>query len=646
MLAWALTAFILLGYAASLWWLLRRESPQALLGVVALCAVALCVRLVDTTDYPRGLNEDEPKILWCAGDFLRGGNLFAEGCTMMPVLLNALFQAQLVPLIGPNRWAIRSYSTATSVLSVALAFAVARALGLRVAASLAAGALVALLPWSIFYGRISIGGELTFHQLLLLAALVRLMWDAGDWAEVGMGSLGLTLLLYDYFCGRAMLLMPLVAAGLARGRRRRWQCVLVLAIALLAWVPHLRTHPDNIVGGLVRDRFDQRLLVSPVAEAYTRTVRTLKVLVAPTAMDSWLTVRSAALHPPLVLGLAGLGVLLGVRRGLFLVAGFLLGLAPSVLSNSEYPSTHRIQMAFAFVALAAACPLDLFPWRWLRGLATATVVLVAGVQSIALYFSPRFWGEFSRDAFDWERTEVVEALPLPPHPPLVVMRHLGYYWDPRAKFDRSFKYLSVDNWFPPNTPSIYGFSWSARALQPFYLSLFGPQRVQGIGRAFVVRFEAGDWSYLQQHGWMYEMRCGQRMRRGQVPTLFHPGISFDQFPCWQTAEHTWTGHWRGPAARMRLAFSGHAVVETPAGRLVDQTGTEARADFALPVDTDVTISLTTQLPIWAGLYEVTPAGERLPDWTCVDPPPPAGPPKPEQTTDRQMTDGQITDPGT
>src|SRR6185295_13022822 len=135
------------------------------------------------------------------------------------------------PLFGPTRWAIRTYPVVTSVLAPAVAFALARGLGLRVMSSLAVGALMAVLPWAQFYGRISFGGEMTFHQLLVLAAVARLVWGHGGWPEALMGALGLCLLLYDYSAGIAMMAMPVIGAVLARGRRRVW-CLAILILAL------------------------------------------------------------------------------------------------------------------------------------------------------------------------------------------------------------------------------------------------------------------------------------------------------------------------------------------------------------------------------------------------------------------------------
>src|SRR4051794_5128226 len=100
MTAPTLTFLILAVYAASVWHLLRDESPPWLWSLALLCSLSVVLRVAYTNDFPPGLNEDEPKILYCTFADLGAApaGLFREGCTGLPVLLNALFQAQLVPL--------------------------------------------------------------------------------------------------------------------------------------------------------------------------------------------------------------------------------------------------------------------------------------------------------------------------------------------------------------------------------------------------------------------------------------------------------------------------------------------------------------------------------------------------------------------
>ena len=58
MLAPLLAAAIVVAYAGALWWLLRRESMVVALALVTLCGLSVSLRLVYTTDYPPGLDED------------------------------------------------------------------------------------------------------------------------------------------------------------------------------------------------------------------------------------------------------------------------------------------------------------------------------------------------------------------------------------------------------------------------------------------------------------------------------------------------------------------------------------------------------------------------------------------------------------
>jgi hypothetical protein len=620
MLAPTLAVAIVMGYAAALWWLLRRESPMVWLSLALLCGLSLCLRFLYTTDYPSGLYEDEPNMLQSAMQALRSGRIFGESNVVIPVLLGSLFEAQLVPLLGPTRWAIRTYSMATSVLSTPAVFAVARAMGMRIIPGLAAGSLVAVLPWALFYGRIHLGGELLFHQLLLLAALARLVWMTGAWIEIAIGGFGLCLLLYDYWAGRAMLGMPVVAAVLARGWRRL-ACLAIIAVALIGYIPYLRARPYSAMRG-VTDHIRPELVQHPLEDVYARSVVTLKTLVTPTACDGWGTIRTAAQHPPLILALALLGALISpLRRNLFLWAGFIGGIAATVLSDGP-PSTHRMMMGYVFIVLAAASALDRVKWRRPRVAMAAVVVAVVGFQSVQMYFAPEFWPTESRWIFDWERTSLVEALPLPPHPRLIEMRQLGFYFAPRAMVDPEHEMLTVENWFPDERPAIYAFDWTAAALRPFYEGLLGYERVESYGRAFTVTLAGADWSWLRQHGWAYEAHCGDHAWRGQVPALYQPGITFKGLNCLHTATHVWRGQWHGPPAQMELRFSGAAVVEMSGQRVVEQEGHEKIATFTVEPETPLTITLDVPPDtsmFWAALMEMDPLGGHVPAWDRVSP---------------------------
>ena len=557
MLAPVLALAISAAYVASLWWLLRRESAAAMVGVVALTGVALATRIWYTTDFPAGMIEDEPKMLRCAEEALQSGRIYQGECVGMPVLFWTLFQAQLVPLIGPTRWAVRSFSLITGVLAVPAAYAVGRGLLLAVVPSLGISALVACLPWAVFYSRIALGGELIFHELLLLAALVRFVWATGAWPDILVGAIGLCGLLHDYFCGRAMVPMTLVAAVLARGRYRIF-CVAVLLLALLGWLPYVMSNAPSARVGFSDMQLRPGLEAGPLAALKTSATATFRGLVAPAAgRDSWFTVRCASIHPTWLLAVAALGSLTGVRRGLFLWAAFLGGLAPSILSEGQWPSAHRMLMAFPVIAIAVGCALNLTPTRAGRALATLIVAGLACGWGVRFYFSPAFWPVESVNVFNADRTDVVESLPRPPHPHFIVMHHLGYYFGPLAVFDKNYEDHTADNWVPKDgVPSIYVFDPQGAPLRPFYEQLVGAGRVRPFGRAFTVSFEARQWSWIRRHGWTYAARCGTQVRQAVVPAFYFEALGFAKLECSEPITHTWRGRWQGAPSLGASVCSG------------------------------------------------------------------------------------------
>lgn len=596
------------GAALALWWLLRRETRGTLLALAALTAAALLLRLAHLDDYPRGLNEDEPKVLASALRALHQGQLLGESAISVPALMHILFQATLVPLLGIGRWTIRLYSLAGGVLCVPAAFAAARAMRLSTVASLGGAALLAVLPWALFYSRVMQGGELTFQQLLLLAALAALIWRRGGWPEALIGAFALAWMLYGYWCTRAMLPMPLLAAVLAGGRRRLW-CVAVLVAGVAPYLPYPAANPESVyVGQGLRP---STLTAMPPAEVWARGRDTIAALAAPVAQDGWLTVRAGAWHPILLLLLAAAGALSGWRRAAFLGGGFALGLVPTILAWGP-PSTHRMMMAFPFIALAAAAACDdLVPRRAWRPAAVALLAGAVGLWSARLYFSDDFWPPESRWLFDWERSELVDSLP--PDQPVIVMRQVSFFAGPRAQVGTGDRWLTVESWLPPAGGARYAFAAEAWRLRPFYAARFGADRVRAFGRAFSVDIPAGDWT-APPRGWTYCARCGAVERRGVVPTLHQMGVGFADFQCWEPSTHRWSGRWTGAAARARIADGGRAVrVETPRQRL---EGVDVAVDLA-PGDV-VRVSTVADPGVPIAAAELTVDG-RIPAWESVEP---------------------------
>jgi hypothetical protein len=612
----AIALVIITGYAASVWWLLRDQPRNTVLVIVLIAIAALAVRLAGTNDYPAGLNQDESWRLATAMRLRRDGIVFATDGTHLPALLSIAFRAPLADVFGPTRWASRTYSLVLGALSPLAAFAAASALGMDVISALGASALIAVLPWAIFFSRVDCGGEMIFHQFLLIAALARIVWRGGRWFDIAIGAFGLSLLLYDYWAGRSMLALPVVASVLAAGWARG-RCLAVAGIAALVYLPQALRVQDAMLRHL-----EPHLGEGVVGVLAPKLAHALHALVAPVAGDAYLTISAAAMHPWLVLGAALIGVLWPPRRGLFLLGGFAAGMAPWVLS--EGPSSHRILMAYPFVALAAA---SAFGWiagpRWRVATVTAFAAIVA-VLSLRLYFSADFWPDQSRRIFDWEMTDMVEALPRPVAGRLIATQATAFIFAPYAALYPSYEPWTVDNWLPPDGfRSRYLFHPNYWPLEPFYENILGKERVRRFGRAFWLNFEAGQWAWMQRCGWRYTARCGEAAHSVLIPTMFLLDVGYANRGCNGPTTHLWRGHWRGLAAHLQLEFGGELTVNVNNRVVLRQAGPQGLADLDVAPDDDVEISMVSNTTVSAVMWEVTDVARRIPAWESVEPLSPA-----------------------
>jgi hypothetical protein len=621
MLPPVLALLILAGYAFSLWWLLRGESARSIAWLVGLTGISVALRLVYTSEYPPGMNEDEVKVLWCAADLLRAGSLFVDDCSNTPALLTVLFPGQLAQILGPSRWAMRGLSFLGATLAVPAAFGAARSLGLRVAPSLAAAGFVAVLPWALFFGRVHQNGEVFFMALLVIAALACFLRGRGGWPEVVIGASSLTLLMQSYYSGRALVGVTATAIVLAPGRYRLYALV-VLLLALAGYVPYYRQATMATVG-LGGNLVQPGMTEDPLGTLERKTTQALRALVEPVASDGWVTIRSAAVHPPWILALAGVGFFaLGVRRGLFLCISFVGCMAPAILGYGDLPSARRMVVAYPFLALAAAAALDLVPWRRVRAPLCAAVVAVTAVTSARYFFSEEFWPHGSRAVFDHDRWDVIESLPPPPHPPLIVTHDLGYFFGARSSVYGGAELLSVENWFPADHhEAIYVFGSTFAPLHPLYLSTFGHQRVRSFGHAFTVHVEAADWSWIRQWGWTYEARCGKETRTGQVPFLVLQGVGFSDHGCAGSGQHAWRGQWLGPDSTLRVYARGRLEIEVDGAEAARAEGWDALAVVEVRTGARLTVRVRSpaMVALSARLTRLTPAGEQGPFLEWVRP---------------------------
>lgn len=405
----ALAAAISLGYAYAFVWLLRDELPRTLAVLAVVLGCALALRCVWPAQYPNGWSDDEPQHFQSAQIAYASGHPVQPGTDGgVDVLTAALFAAPLAPLMPyvGKRAVIRGYAILASVLACAAGFVLARACGLCPVASLTVAALLAVLPWTIFYGRQAAeGGELTLNYLLLGTALVRLLTvPRAGVREVLLGTGALALLVYGYWAGLVALAWPCWAALLQR--RRAAHCILIVVLALILSAPWWRTTWQVHAVALAfaghtppSDRpswaLTPGLLDHPVQTLLARYWFAVRSLWEPLAQDFIYSRPMVALHPIIVLLTAAVGwITLRPRIVLLLLGGCLLGVAPGALSGLPLINWHRSLLGLPFVAIAAGASLMLVPAGPWRVTAALVLLIPATLDSIRLAFFDALWAPY------------------------------------------------------------------------------------------------------------------------------------------------------------------------------------------------------------------------------------------------------------
>ena len=380
---------IMLAYCAVMYCMLKAEKRAVWLALLLVMAVAGGLRVIFAGDYPPGLNGDELIHLLAAWQRFNGKLPLASvspGAGMhMP--LYAIVQGSLWWSGLTYWWAIRLWSLVGGVLSVGGAFAVLRAMNVRSHGALFGAGCVAVFPWSLLYGRVSLGGgQLIWHEMIVLWAIARLTWRDDPW---GMPWAALTLgaVLYEYFAGRMLLWLALGSVVLLRTHRQRAYVLLGVLVAFLLYLPAMLQPADRTF--LVFSRVGTG--AHTVADLTDRAVVAIKALALPVAGDAGMSLTGAAVMPVAALLVAGVGFLVATwRQRLFLCLVFVLGLCPMVAAQGPL-SVHRMLVALPVIPLLTGIAVGRLPSRrWCYACAFGLFAYV-GWQSVTYFFSDNFW---------------------------------------------------------------------------------------------------------------------------------------------------------------------------------------------------------------------------------------------------------------
>jgi hypothetical protein len=613
-------------------WLLRMEARGHLKGLFFLTLGAAVLRLLWIYDLPPGLNEDETKTLRQAMSSGSSTDMLLPGIEA-PILHAILFQLPIANGLKSLFWGSRLYPLVCSIIGVPLAFVIGRSLQFSARTSYLLTLLVTVLPWSLFWSRLPWGGEIIFYQLLLVAAVSRIIWRDGGWRDVLVGIVGLSGLLWEYTGAWSMASIPVIGFILAFGIRGRLRCLSILLGAILLWLPYMlrARHWVHYITEKVSSpagSFSSQNLVNHYTQQLTRCI---EVFWTPTGNTSWLSMHSVAIHPYLVLATAVIGLFtLAPRKALFTLGGFSAGLLPVLVSGSSAPSTHRIICSYLFISIASVALFHRLErllarpsGKLISGLLAAGFAVSVTIASLKIFLSDEFWRNAEGGVFLHGETLLSEALEPTKDFPAILAGSVVV----RAEVTKDTQLLSMlsyGNWLPASQ-SIYGFSREFENLLPVYSAALPSDQVRVFGgadypKSFTAQFSAKDVAAWNAYGLALTIDCkdGTEAQTFRVPVvMIEEALNGFRLYCKGTHEYRYRATWVGPPTDLIL-------VHSPAIRVLTSSPNALRDGdkMRFSVATGEPLELTITFPNSNGIARLLMGGEsasRLPPLSSFTP---------------------------
>jgi len=410
----------------------RGERRRSLLAAAAVLIIALALRAHDITTNPPGLVDDEVAGAIAAWTIVTTGQDLDR--TWLPFLVveresmkQPIYGFATVPtqaLFGHTPLGVRLPAVLFGTLSTALVIILARVLGRSRTEAIVAGALFAVMPWAVHYGRI--GWETAAFLPFTLGGLA-LLWAGLERHRRGSlmaGTLVLAIGSYTYQAALFINVLLGAFAVVAHLRTLRRSDVLAVgaaaAIGLVALLPYLRavmTEP------LMTERLT-RISVFRDGVNGAAAVHAWTNLLAQWDLE-WLFIHGhwnlhygpgMPLLPAVIAALVPMGLIALLlkrdRVAALLLFWLVIGQLPGALTDFP-PNWSRglaVVPALAIVSGAAVVAW----WGWARGLgrvrsaiAVATIAITL-IQLQGLYHS--YFAEYPRRADDFFRNGIEDTI--------------------------------------------------------------------------------------------------------------------------------------------------------------------------------------------------------------------------------------------
>ena len=375
-----------------------RISSREWLAVVAVLLLAFALRVIDLSQVPPGLHNDEVVAAKLAERVMNGdiAMFYPEDTGSEP--LHYFVSGLVMRIWGSSVWALRWTSVILSLIALCVIWALARRLFGSVVALVAESGF-AVVFWTVEFGRI-VSPVVIMVPLVTLSAY--LYWRGRDghgrreWLLYSLSGVALGLALLAYTASRIIpvvfVIFGLYAAITQRAQWKRWlgSTIVVAGVAVLVASPmfiDLAQHPEyDQLSFFDIDRPLVELANGNVLPVIETSLRTLGMFAFVGDPLPYYDVPDRPVLEPLGALLLAAGLLVCLRRWRQPVYGFVflwffVSLTPGMLSQPapNYTRTLGVQtMMFIAIGLGAKALLD----RWRTPIGVSVLALILGVNLV------------------------------------------------------------------------------------------------------------------------------------------------------------------------------------------------------------------------------------------------------------------------
>ncbi len=343
-----------------LFWLTFERGKHGLIILALITVAGAALRCHRLADLPPGMNEDEIKLVNEVRNILTGKYSMTEwtGFSASPrfILAPNAVAARFLPA---GRAQFRAWETACGIACIPAIFFLAAEIFGGAFVPLLLAALLACLPYSLFYSRVTCGASLTIYEILALYFFLTGL-RRQSLVRIGLATFGAGWFFWTYQGGRIMLpYLALTAACYLIARKMPWQWVVkctlvsgvVMALMLTTVAQEYRRNPGNYYFHRAKEN------IVPASYVYRAVTNTVNMFRDGTrGVDGYCTQGNVQVMQETWFWFAAMGLLLAFTAyagwPASMIGGLMIvSLLPSIIWSNGLGNSHRALLSLPVIIL-------------------------------------------------------------------------------------------------------------------------------------------------------------------------------------------------------------------------------------------------------------------------------------------------------